>query len=67
MGPFRWTAAYVLCVVQRKLVVHMAFQRLSREDLITVQQETGTSFTIVMLAGLQDIASGAGQDDWRLT
>lgn len=62
MGPLRWTAAYVLCVVERKLVV-----RLSREDFITVLQETGASFTIVMLEGLQDIASSAGQDDRRLT
>lgn len=67
MGPLRWTAAYILCVVERKLVVDRAFQRLSREDFITVLQETGASFTIVMLEGLQDIASSAGQDDRRLT
>lgn len=54
------TAAYVLYVVERKLVVSSGFQKLSREGLITVVDETETGFILMMLNGLQDIASCEG-------
>lgn len=60
MGPPRWTGAYLLHVVERKLVVSSGFQRLSREDLITLVDEAEISLMIVMRKGFQDTASCEG-------